>query len=113
MSDLYTLNKIFKDSVFVFGSPRFEAYRNIEPELSRLAKQQPFMLVAKINPEIHTTIAQSYNVLVWPTFILLHNGREVKRVLADNMEEVRELFGVSDKEESEDGSSSMMSGPGP
>ena len=62
-----------------FWAPWCGPCRMMAPVLEELAKEMDTVIIAKLNVDDHASVAQRYNILSIPTFILFKKGQVIEQ----------------------------------
>ncbi len=68
-------------SVLEFGAPWCPHCRAAQPLLAANLAQHPPVRLIRIEDGRGRSLARSFQVKLWPTFIFLHHGKEVTRLV--------------------------------
>jgi len=76
--------------VLDFGAEWCGHCQAIRPHLTALLKQYPGVRHITVEDGKGKPLGRSFQVKLWPTFIFLRDGQEVKRAVRPSNEEIRE-----------------------
>ena len=86
------------DTILEFGTPWCGYCQAAQPAVQEVLTEYTEISHIKVYDGKGKRLGRSFRVKLWPTFILLHNGKEVGRLVRpSHVDEVRRLLAQSEK----------------
>jgi len=86
------------DTILEFGTPRCGHCQAAQPAVHEVLIEYPNISHVKVYDGKGKRLGRAFRVKLWPTFILLHNGKEVGRLVRPSrVDEVRHLLAQSEQ----------------
>jgi thioredoxin 1 len=93
---LEQVSELAADAILEFGAPWCGHCQAAKPAIEEVLKEETALLHIQVYDGKGKALGRAFAVKLWPTLILLRDGREVKRLVRPlHTQEVRELLGHS------------------
>ncbi len=93
---LEQVSELAADAILEFGAPWCGHCQAAGPAIEEALKEQAGLLHIKVYDGKGKALGRAFAVKLWPTLILLRDGKEVKRLVRPlHTQEVRELLATS------------------
>ena len=99
--DAPTLEQVYGlmgDTILEFGTPWCGFCQAAQPAVQEVLTEHSEIFHIKVYDGKGKRLGRVFSVKLWPTFILLHNGKEVARLVRpSHVDEVRQLLAQSEQ----------------
>ena len=90
---LEQVSELVGEAILEFGAPWCGHCQSAGPAIEKVLKQEDGFLHIKVHDGKGKALGRAFAVKLWPTLILLRNGKEAKRLVRpQHTQEVRQLL---------------------